>query len=105
MNARRQRLLKVATAWIEVWDVFEQACGQRMVLLGSEPDRLRKPGELRGSEAVVEQSMEASASMIDSSAGTSACKSSRRLTGLREPLGISAGKAEGNWQTAMPRSG
>src|SRR3954454_22727453 len=38
----------VVTALIEVWDIFEQPCGQRMVAtLRSELDRLRKLGELR----------------------------------------------------------
>ena len=35
----------VVTALVEVWDIFEQPCGQRMVaVLRSELDRLRKLG-------------------------------------------------------------
>src|SRR5882724_4747608 len=38
----------VVTALIEIWDIFEQPCGQRLVaVLESEVDRLRKLGELR----------------------------------------------------------
>lgn len=56
----------VGTALIEVWDIFEQPCGQRMAtVLRSEVDRLRKVGELRCSEAVAGQLKEISASTID----------------------------------------
>lgn len=56
----------VVTALVEVWDIFEQPCGQRMVaVLSSELDRLRKLGELRCSDAVAEQLKQISASTID----------------------------------------
>ena len=56
----------VVTALVEVWDIFEQPCGQRMVaVLGSELDRLRKLGELRCSDAVAGQLKKISASTID----------------------------------------
>jgi hypothetical protein len=56
----------VVTALVEVWDIFEQPCGQRMVaVLGSELDRLRKLGELRCSDAVAGQLQKISASTID----------------------------------------
>jgi integrase-like protein len=56
----------VVTALIEVWDIFEQLCGQRMVAaLRSELDRLRQLGELRCSDVVAEQLKEISASTID----------------------------------------
>ena len=56
----------VVTALVEVWDIFEQPCGQRMVaVLGSELDRLRKLGELRCSDGVAGQLQKISASTID----------------------------------------
>jgi hypothetical protein len=56
----------VVTALIEVWDIFEQPCGQRLVaVLKSELDRLRKLGELQCSDAVAEQLKTISASTID----------------------------------------
>jgi hypothetical protein len=56
----------VVTALVEVWDVFEQPCGQRLVaVLGSELERLRKLGELRCTDTVAEQLGEISASTID----------------------------------------
>jgi hypothetical protein len=56
----------VVTALIQVWDIFEQPCGQRMVaVLRSEVKRLRQLGELRCSEAVAGQLGEMSASTID----------------------------------------
>ena len=56
----------VVTALVEVWDIFEQPCGQRMVaVLRSELDRLRKLGELRCSDLVADQLKEISASTID----------------------------------------
>jgi hypothetical protein len=46
----------VVTALVEVWDIFEQPCGQRMVaVLRSELDRLRRLGELRCGDAVAGQ--------------------------------------------------
>ena len=67
---RRQRRAEygaaVVTALVEVWDIFEQPCGQRMVaVLRSELDRLRKLGELRCSNAVAGQLQEISARTID----------------------------------------
>jgi hypothetical protein len=56
----------VVTALVEVWDIFEQPFGQRMVaVLRSELDRLRKLGELRCSDAVAGQLKEISARRID----------------------------------------
>jgi hypothetical protein len=56
----------VVTALVEVWDIFEQPCGQRMVaVLRSELDRLRKLGELRCSDPVADQLKGISASTID----------------------------------------
>ena len=56
----------VGTALIQVWDIFEQPCGQRLVaVLGTELDRLRKLGEVRCSDSVAGQLKEISASTID----------------------------------------
>jgi hypothetical protein len=56
----------VVTALVEIWDIFEQPCGQRMVaVLKSELDRLRQLGELRCSDAVAGQLKQISASTID----------------------------------------
>jgi Integrase core domain len=56
----------VVTALVEIWDIFEQPCGQRMVaVLRCELGRLRKLGELRCSDRVAEQLKEISASTID----------------------------------------
>jgi hypothetical protein len=56
----------VVTALVEVWDIFEQPCGQRLVaVLRSELDRLRKLGELRCSDQVASQLKEIAASTID----------------------------------------
>jgi hypothetical protein len=56
----------VVTALVEVWDIFEQPCGQRMVaVLRSELDRLRRLGELRCSDPVAEQLKQVSASTVD----------------------------------------
>ncbi len=55
-----------ATALIEMWDIFEQPCGQRMtVALRTEVDRLRRLGELVCSDKVAEQLKKMSASTID----------------------------------------
>src|ERR1035441_9151381 len=67
---RRQRRVEygvaVVTALVEVWDIFEQPCGQRLeAVLRSELDRLRKLGELRCSNAVAGQLKEVSARTID----------------------------------------
>ena len=67
---RRKRRAKygaaVVTALIEIWDIFEQPCGQRMVpVLRSELDRLRRLGEVRCSDAVAGQLKEISARTID----------------------------------------
>jgi hypothetical protein len=57
---------EVATALIEVWDIFEQPCGQRLVpALRNELDRLRRLGEVRCSAAVAGQLKEISASTTD----------------------------------------
>ena len=56
----------LVTALIEVWDIFEQPCGQRLVaVLEREMERLRKLGELRCSDPVAEQLKKISASTID----------------------------------------
>jgi hypothetical protein len=66
---RRRRAeygVEVVTALIEVWDIFEQPCGQRMVaVLRDELERLRRLGELRCSDSVSGQLQEISASTID----------------------------------------
>jgi len=66
---RRRRAeygVAVVTALVEVWDIFEQPCGQRMVaVLRSELNRLRKLAEVRCSDAVAGQLKEISASTID----------------------------------------
>jgi hypothetical protein len=57
---------EVVTALVEVWDIFEQPCGQRMVaVLRSELDRLRKLGEVRCSDEVAVQLKWIAASTID----------------------------------------
>src|SRR5579863_4784655 len=74
----------VVTALIEVWDIFEQPCGQRMVaVLRSELDRLRKLGELRCSETVAGQLQQISASTIDRLLGRE--KRIRQLRRNRNP--------------------
>ena len=56
----------VVTALVEMWDIFEQPCGQRMApVLRNELDRLRKLGEVRCSDAVAGQLKKISASTID----------------------------------------
>lgn len=56
----------VVTALVEVWDIFEQPCGQRLaVVLREQVERLRKLGELGCSERVAEQLKTISASTID----------------------------------------
>lgn len=75
---------EVVTALIEVWDIFEQPCGQRMVaVLRSELDRLRKLGELRCSETVAGQLQQISASTIDRLLGRE--KRIRQLRRNRNP--------------------
>jgi hypothetical protein len=57
------------TSVVEMWDIFEQPCGQRLeAVLRSELDRLRKLGELRCSNAVAGKLKEISAS------GSSVCQ-------------------------------
>ncbi len=74
----------VVTALVEVWDIFEQPCGQRMVaVLRSELDRLRKLGELRCSDAVAGQLKQISASTIDRLLGRE--KRIRQLRRNRNP--------------------
>jgi hypothetical protein len=56
----------VITALVEVWDIFEQPCGQRLtVVLREQADRLRELGELRCSDTTAEQLKQISASTID----------------------------------------
>jgi hypothetical protein len=56
----------VVTALVEVWDIFEQPCGQRLaVVLREQVDRLRQLGELLCSEVVAAQLKTISASTID----------------------------------------
>ena len=56
----------VVTALVEVWDIFEQPCGQRLAaVLSSELDRLRRLGELQCSDAVAGQLKEISARTMD----------------------------------------
>jgi hypothetical protein len=69
-KGKRQRRAEygaaAVTALIEVWDIFEQPCGQRMeAVLRSEVERLRKLGELRCSDLVAGQLGRMSASTID----------------------------------------
>lgn len=74
----------VVTALVEVWDIFEQPCGQRMVaVLRSEVDRLRRLGELRCSDAVAGQLKQISASTIDRLLGRE--KRIRQLRRNRNP--------------------
>lgn len=57
---------EVVTALIEVWDIFDQPCGQRMVpALRNELDRLRRLGEVQCSATVAGQLKTVSASTID----------------------------------------
>jgi hypothetical protein len=56
----------VTTALVEVWDIFEQPCGQRLAaVLRQQVDRMRELGELRCSDAVAGQLKTISASTID----------------------------------------
>lgn len=56
----------VVTTLIEVWDIFEQPCGQRLApILGTELDRLRRLGEVRCSNRVALQLKKISPSTID----------------------------------------
>jgi hypothetical protein len=56
----------VVTALVEIWDIFEQPCGQRLTaVLREQADRLREWGELRCSDEVAEQLRAISASTID----------------------------------------
>jgi hypothetical protein len=56
----------VMTALVELWDIFEQPCGQRLAaVLREQVDRLRQWGELRCSDKVAGQLKEISASSID----------------------------------------
>jgi len=70
LRKRRRRRAEygaaVVTALVEVWDIFEQPCGQRMVaVLRSEVDHLRRLGELRCRDAVAGQLHQISASTMD----------------------------------------
>jgi hypothetical protein len=56
----------VITALVEIWDMFEQPCGQRLAwVLREQVDRLRQLGELRCSDVVAGQLKKISASTID----------------------------------------
>lgn len=56
----------VVTALIEIWDIFEQPCGQRLApALRTELDRLRRLGEVRCTDEVAEQLKKISGSTID----------------------------------------
>jgi hypothetical protein len=56
----------LTTALIQLWDIFEQPCGQRLApVLRAEVDRLRGLGELRCTDAVAEQLREISPRTID----------------------------------------
>src|SRR6476660_1594818 len=57
---------EVVTTLAEVWELFDFACGQRLVAaLRTEVPRLRAGGELKCSDAVAEKLMKISASTID----------------------------------------
>src|SRR3954452_1759450 len=74
----------VVTALVEVWDIFEQPCGQRLaVVLREQVDRLRQLGELLCSEAVAAQLKTISASTIDRLLGRE--KRGRMLRRNRNP--------------------
>lgn len=69
-KARRRRRATygaaVVTALVEMWDIFEQPCGQRLApVLRAETERLRRLGELRCSDEVAAQLTRISASTID----------------------------------------
>jgi hypothetical protein len=56
----------VVTALVEVWDIFDQPCGQRLAMvLREQVERLRELGELRCSDEVAEKLKTISASTID----------------------------------------
>lgn len=56
----------VVSTLVEIWDIFEQPCGQRLVaVLHNELARLRKLGEVRCRDTVAAQLGEISASTID----------------------------------------
>lgn len=56
----------VITALIEIWDIFEQPCGQRLApVLKTELERLRRLGEVRCTDEVAGQLKEISASTVD----------------------------------------
>jgi len=81
---RAQYGAAVVTALIQVWDIFEQPCGQRMVpVLRHELNRLRKLGEVSCSDGVAGQLVEISASTIDRALGRE--KRIRHLRRNRNP--------------------
>jgi Integrase core domain len=56
----------VVTALVELWDIFEQPCGQRLaVIVREQVEGLRRLGELKCSEQVADKLREISASTID----------------------------------------
>jgi hypothetical protein len=67
----------VITALVEVWDIFEQPCGQRLqAAIRGELDRLRRLGEVRCSDAVAAQLKKISGRTID--------RALRREKGIRQ---------------------
>lgn len=57
---------EVVTALVEVWEMFDYPCGQRLIaVLRTEVERLRKLRELRCSDAVAEQLGKISAKTVD----------------------------------------
>ena len=71
VKARRRRRrcrygAAVVTAVVEVWDIVEQPCGQRLApILREHVDRLRQLGELRCNDLVADRLKQISASTID----------------------------------------
>src|SRR5450432_2309800 len=56
----------VVSSLIQVWEIFEQPCGQRLVaVLGREVDRLRASSDLRCTDEVAEKLKQMSASTVD----------------------------------------
>jgi hypothetical protein len=74
----------VITALVEVWDIFEQPCGQRLeAVLRSELDRLRKLGEVICTDAVAAKLRKISGRTIDRALGRE--KRVRHLRRNRNP--------------------
>ena len=63
---RRSYGVAVLSSLVEVWEIFDYPCGQRLEpALKQEVERLREFGELRCSDAVAEQLRQISAQTID----------------------------------------